>query len=85
MIIERLSNYKHIKLKRIEIHNGGIEMLTLAQMKERNRTNTTLKSVTIEEKEYSEEFIKQCESEFKTFVKPIRDKVVGRMLGEKKS
>ena len=55
----------------------------LKDIREKNRTNTTLLGSTIEEKEYSEEFIKQCEKEFKTFVKPIRDKVVGRMLGEK--
>lgn len=83
MNIKRLTNYKNIQLKRIQIHNGGVDMLTLAQLREKNRTNTTLLGSTIEEKKYSEEFIRQCEKEFKTFVKPIRDKVVGRMLGEK--
>lgn len=54
--------------------------LTLKQIQEKNRTNTTLLGSEIESQEYSDELVNQCKEEFKTFVKPIRDEVVGRYI-----
>lgn len=82
MVIKRyLRNVSNLKI-RVNI-NGGVTMLTLSQIREKNRTSTTLIGSSIEPQEYSDELIKQCKEEFETFVKPIRDKVIGRMLGEK--
>ncbi|ABR33557.1 hypothetical protein [Clostridium beijerinckii] len=65
--------------------NGGVSMLTLSQIREKNRTATALLGSDIKEQNYSDELIKQCKQEFETFVKPIRNRVVSRMLGENNS
>ncbi|NFG25972.1 spermidine acetyltransferase [Clostridium botulinum] len=52
-------------------------MLTLSQIREKNKTSTSLLQVNAMNQEYSNELINQCREEFETFVKPIRNKVVG--------
>ena len=56
--------------------------LTLKQIQEKNRTDTTLLGSKIETQEYSDELVSQCKEEFETFVKPIRDEVVGRYIDD---
>lgn len=58
-------------------------MLILSQIIEKNRTETTLLGSKIENQVYPDELTKQCEEEFETFVKPIRNKVLGRMFADK--
>jgi len=53
---------------------------TLSQIREKNRTSTTLLGSSIQPQEYSEELVKQGKEEFDTFVKPIRDKVIDRNI-----
>lgn len=74
---------KEVIILKGNILNGGVSMLTLSQIREKNRTNTSLLGSKIEERDYSEELIRQCKEEFETFVNPIVKEVIGRMLKEK--
>ena len=56
------------------------EYPTLNQIIEKNKNDTTLLGSEIQSSEYSEELVEQCKQEFETFVKPIRDEVVGRYI-----
>ena len=55
---------------------------SLKEIRDKNRTNTSLIGSEIQSQEYSDELINQCKEEFETFVKPIRDKVISRVLSE---
>jgi hypothetical protein len=85
--IEEFLGLDHIKPVNVDLnddsdfedwYNDELYNLTLKQIIEKNRTDTTLLGSKIEEQQYSDELIKQCKEEFETFVKPIRDKVLGR-------
>lgn len=62
------------------IQDDSEELLTLKQIREKNRTETTLLGSEISQQEYSGELVNQCKEEFETFVKPISDEVVGRYI-----
>ncbi|MBN1075965.1 hypothetical protein DVV91_16715 [Clostridium botulinum] len=90
MNIKKYLNKKQgqaLKLKKVKSNktNGGVSMLTLSQIREKNKTSTSLLQVNAINQEYSNELINQCREEFETFVKPIRNKVVKRLLGEKQN
>lgn len=53
---------------------------TLKQIQEKSRTETTLLGSEISQQEYSEKLVNQCKEEFDTFVKPIRNEVIGRYI-----
>ncbi|WP_252241675.1 hypothetical protein [Clostridium sp. ZBS18] len=90
MNIKKYLNKKQgqaLKLKKVKSNktNGGVSMLTLSQIREKNKTSTSLLQVNAINQKYSNELINQCREEFETFVKPIRNKVVKRLLGEKQN
>jgi len=50
-------------------------MLTLAQIRENNKSNTSILYCKNENTPFSQDLINKCKEEFETFVKPIRDRV----------
>ncbi|MBN1071499.1 hypothetical protein HYH38_08235 [Clostridium botulinum] len=85
MNIKKYLNKKQGQAIKLKKTNGGVSMLTLSQIREKNKTSTSLLQVNAMNQEYSNELINQCREEFETFVKPIRNKVVKRLLGEKQN
>ncbi|MBY6838862.1 hypothetical protein [Clostridium botulinum] len=85
MNIKKYLNKKQGQAIKLKKTNGGVSMLTLSQIREKNKTSTSLLQVNAINQEYSNELINQCREEFETFVKPIRNKVVKRLLGEKQN
>lgn len=55
-------------------------MLTLAEIQEKNRTNTSLLDTKIKGCEYPQDLVQQCRTEYETFVRPIVEKVLARYL-----
>lgn len=57
-------------------------MPTLAQIRENNKSNTSILYCKNENTPFSQDLINKCKEGFETFVKPIRDRVLARELKE---